>query len=95
MDWKATLSGGQKKKIEIVRTILRNPDITLLDEVFNGLDPDSVQTVQKMLKTYLPDSLFLIIDHNLEQNNYAGFYNFNLHLESQKLHLNELPVKSE
>ena len=90
-DWKSILSGGQKKKIEIIRTILRNPDIALLDEIFNGLDPASVRNVQRMLKTYLPNTLFLIVDHNLKQNNYDNFYDYNIHLEDKKLNFKKLP----
>lgn len=91
-DWGSILSGGQKRKLAILRTIFQEPDIAILDEVFNGLDSGSVKNVQRMLKTYLPHALMLIVDHNYELNNYeqeAGgyFYDGRLHLENKQLHL--------
>ena len=83
-DWRAILSGGQKKKIAIITAILKNPDIAILDEVFNGLDRDSVMTAQAMLKRELADTIFLIVDHNYEEHNY-GFYDARIHLEDKQV----------
>jgi len=83
-DWRAILSGGQKKKIAIVTAILKNPDIAILDEIFNGLDRDSVITAQNMLKRELPGTIFLIVDHNYEEHNH-GFYAERVHLEDRKV----------
>ena len=83
-DWRAILSGGQKKKIAIVTAILKNPDIAILNEVFNGLDRDSVIIAQKMLKRELPGTIFLIVDHNYKEHNH-GFYDARVHLEDKKV----------
>jgi ABC-type uncharacterized transport system fused permease/ATPase subunit len=89
-DWNTILSGGQKRKISILGAILKRPDIVILDEVFNGLDSTSVKNAQRMLKTYLPKTLMLIVDHNYELNNYEGFYDARLHLENKALRIVEL-----
>lgn len=77
-DWSTALSGGEKKKVLLITAMIKNPDILILDEVFNGLDPESIVTVQMMLKKYLPDSLILAVDHHAPKNNY-GFYDGELH----------------
>lgn len=69
-DWATILSGGQKRKVALIGTILKQPNIVILDEVFNGLDEASIRTAQRMLKQYLPDTLMLIVDHHYADNNY-------------------------
>lgn len=86
-DWNMILSGGQKRKIAIVGVILRSPDIVILDEVFNGLDVQSVKTAQSMLRAYLPETLMLIVDHNYELNNYNSFYEARVHLENKTINI--------
>jgi len=79
-NWETRLSGGQKKAVFIISAILQNPDILILDETFNGLDPYSVQQAQNMLKEYVaPDSVILSIDHHAKDNNY-DFYTACLNL---------------
>lgn len=68
------LSGGQKKKIGIVRAIITQPDVLLADEIFVGLDPKSIYLVQKLLSEYLPNTKIIVIDHYADNNNYDGFY---------------------
>jgi ABC-type uncharacterized transport system fused permease/ATPase subunit len=94
-EWATILSGGQKRKIAIIGAILKEPNIVILDEVFNGLDAASVKIAQRMLKQYLPETLMLIVDHNYELNNYkleghGHFYDGQLHLENQELELRRL-----
>lgn len=84
-DWYSVLSGGQKKKIMIISAVVFSPAILLLDEVFNGLDIDSVRIIQQIILEYLPNSLILAIDHNAEQNNNMGFYSDYLKLDGRKL----------
>ncbi len=74
-DWYNVLSGGQKQKVKIISAIIHEPNILILDEVFNGLDKDSVYLMQLVLKEKLSDSLFISIDHNILENNKTGFYN--------------------
>ncbi|MBI2603712.1 MAG: ATP-binding cassette domain-containing protein [Deltaproteobacteria bacterium] len=79
-NWESILSGGQKKKLVIIRTILKRPDIAILDEVFNGLDQHSIRVAQRMLKEYLPDTLFIFVDHHAHEHNFEGFFDYELHL---------------
>ncbi|EER21824.1 MULTISPECIES: ATP-binding cassette domain-containing protein [spotted fever group] len=57
-------SGGQKKKIGIIKAIISNPKILILDEVFANLDKTSIENVQQALKEFLPETLMLVVHHN-------------------------------
>jgi ABC-type uncharacterized transport system fused permease/ATPase subunit len=81
-DWYGLLSGGEKKKILIASAIIKNPDILLLDEVFAGLDSESIILIQQMLKKYLPHALILVVDHHAQDNNNDFFYDGELHFSS-------------
>ena len=83
-DWDTTLSGGEKKKIMLISSIIKNPDILILDEVFSGLDSNSIKISQNMLKEYLPDTLLLVVDHHAEHNNYNNFYDYGLYFTKEK-----------
>lgn len=80
-DWGHDLSGGQRKKIAIASMLFHSPSFVILDEVFTGLDPDSVKLVQEEIKKRLPSSVILVVDHHAEANNYDGFYDQKLHIE--------------
>ena len=84
-DWYTVLSGGQKKKIMLVSAIIKEPDILILDEIFSGLDSQSIFIAQKMLKKYLPNTLILIIDHHAQENNFDNFYDNGIHLDNQMI----------
>lgn len=47
----STYSKGMKQKIMIIGSIIHSPDILILDEPFNGLDPESVYKVKELLKS--------------------------------------------
>jgi lipopolysaccharide export system ATP-binding protein len=64
-----TLSGGERRKLEIARALITKPAIILLDEPFSGVDPIAVQDLQReilRLKQELGLS-FLLTDHNVRQ----------------------------
>ena len=58
------LSGGEKRKTEILRAILLDSKIILLDEPFAGVDPISVEEIIKILKNFKKDLGIFISDHN-------------------------------
>ena len=58
------LSGGEKRKTEILRAILLNSKFILLDEPFAGVDPISVEEIIKILKNFKKDLGIFISDHN-------------------------------
>jgi ABC-type multidrug transport system ATPase subunit len=91
-DWYTVLSGGEKKKITIVSAIIKKPDILILDEIFNGLDPKSIIVVQRMLKKYLPNTLILSVDHHAQDNNY-DFYDAELQFSNKSVDLRDITSK--
>jgi lipopolysaccharide export system ATP-binding protein len=44
-----TLSGGERRRLEIARSLTTNPDFILLDEPFTGVDPKSVREIQRLI----------------------------------------------
>ena len=58
------LSGGEKRKTEILRAILLDSKFILLDEPFAGVDPISVEEINKILKNFKKDLGIFISDHN-------------------------------
>ncbi len=63
-----SLSGGEKRRVEIARALAVRPRFILLDEPFAGVDPLSVVDIQKIIK-HLSDSGIgvLITDHNVRE----------------------------
>jgi lipopolysaccharide export system ATP-binding protein len=64
-----TLSGGERRKLEIARTLVTQPKLILLDEPFSGVDPVAVEDLQReivRLKKEFNKSV-LITDHNVAQ----------------------------
>ena len=57
-------SGGEKRKTEILRSILLDAKFILLDEPFAGVDPISVEEIIKMLKAFKENIGIFISDHN-------------------------------
>ncbi len=62
------LSGGQRRKVEIARTLAAEPKIILLDEPFAGIDPIAIEDIKKVLKKLLQKNIgILITDHNVRE----------------------------
>ena len=62
------LSGGEKRRVEIVRTLSTNPDFILLDEPFAGIDPIAVNDIQNIIKSLKEKGLGVVItDHNVRE----------------------------
>lgn len=63
-----SLSGGERRRVEIARSIIPDPDFLLLDEPFSGVDPIAVEEVQAMIKTLQKRGIgILITDHNVRE----------------------------
>ncbi|MCS1409109.1 MAG: Lipopolysaccharide export system ATP-binding protein LptB [Verrucomicrobia subdivision 3 bacterium] len=63
-----TLSGGEKRRLEITRALVTNPKLLLLDEPFSGIDPIAVYEVQKIIRRLKERNLgVLITDHNVRE----------------------------
>jgi lipopolysaccharide export system ATP-binding protein len=63
-----TLSGGEKRRLEITRSLVTNPKLLLLDEPFSGIDPIAVYEVQKIIRRLKERGLgILITDHNVRE----------------------------
>ncbi len=62
------LSGGQRRKVEIARTLICEPEIILLDEPFAGIDPIAVEEIKELLIEIAKKNIsILITDHNVRE----------------------------
>ena len=63
-----TLSGGEKRRLTIARSLVTNPSLLMLDEPFSGVDPLAVQDVQAIVRDLRKMGLgILITDHNVRE----------------------------
>lgn len=64
-----TLSGGERRKLEIARSLVTEPKLILLDEPFSGVDPIAVEDLQREVKRLREEfgKSVLITDHNVAQ----------------------------
>ena len=63
-----TLSGGERRRLEITRALVTNPSFLMLDEPFSGVDPLAVFDVQKIILKLRDRNMgILITDHNVRE----------------------------
>jgi lipopolysaccharide export system ATP-binding protein len=63
-----TLSGGEKRRLTIARSLVTNPSLLMLDEPFSGVDPIAVHDVQQIIQDLREQGLaILITDHNVRE----------------------------
>ena len=63
-----TLSGGERRRVEIARALVTNPNYILLDEPFAGIDPITVEDIQNIVAKLKEKGLgILITDHNVRE----------------------------
>lgn len=85
-----TLSGGQKKKLQILLMLIRDPKIMLLDEPFAGLDRKSVEIVEKILQTEFINRQhsLVVISHQIFQFN--QFFDYHIEFADKALTYKEV-----
>lgn len=80
-----SLSGGQKKKLQILLMLMRGQETLLFDEPFTGLDPASLKTVLHLIKASQKEKpqTLLIVSHQL--SGLDGFIDYHLTMNHQRL----------
>jgi lipopolysaccharide export system ATP-binding protein len=64
----ASLSGGERRRLEIARCLISEPEIILLDEPFTGIDPVTIQSIQGIIRELKERGIsILITDHQVRE----------------------------
>lgn len=79
-----SLSGGEKQRIALIRNLIYNPEILLLDEVTSGLDVKNAKKVEELVKEMNDNGTTVIwITHNLDQS--KSIFNRRIQIEEGKI----------
>ncbi|MDA8053410.1 MAG: LPS export ABC transporter ATP-binding protein [Deltaproteobacteria bacterium] len=63
-----SLSGGERRRVEVARSLISSPKFILLDEPFSGIDPIAIEDMQDILTNLKNESIgILITDHNVRE----------------------------
>lgn len=64
----SSLSGGERRRLEIARCLVSDPEIILLDEPFTGIDPVTIQSIQEIIRNLRDSGIsILITDHQVRE----------------------------
>ena len=75
-----SLSGGERRRVEIARALAMNPKFILLDEPFAGVDPLAVKDIQDIIALLKSKNIgILITDHNVRETLNTSDYSYILH----------------
>lgn len=66
------LSGGMKRRVAIIRAVIKESDIILLDEPFKGLDRVSREIAIEYIRKYCRDRIIILVSHDEEEANLMG-----------------------
>jgi lipopolysaccharide export system ATP-binding protein len=63
-----SLSGGERRRLEIARCLVSNPKIILLDEPFTGIDPVTIKSIQEIIRRLRSEGIaILVTDHQVRE----------------------------
>jgi lipopolysaccharide export system ATP-binding protein len=63
-----SLSGGERRRLELARSLVSNPKIILLDEPFTGIDPVTIASIQKIIRLLRSEGIaILVTDHQVRE----------------------------
>lgn len=65
-DYPGNLSGGEKQRVAIVRSLITNPNIILFDEPTSALDPEMINEVLNLMKSLAKTNTMIIVTHEIE-----------------------------
>lgn len=80
-----TLSGGEQAKVAIIRAILRDPKMLLLDEPTSSVDPEGTEAIYKNLTEIYKQKRgsLVVVTHDVDQA--RPYFDINIHIESGKV----------
>ena len=61
------LSGGEKKRVELARALVKNPDVIIADEITSSLDNKNAKMVLDILKSISEEKLVILVTHNIKE----------------------------
>ncbi len=86
-----TLSGGERRRVEIARALAGAPKFLLLDEPFAGIDPIAVSDIQNIIRTLKSRNIgILITDHNVRET--LGICDYAYLLKDGKIQVEGTPL---
>jgi lipopolysaccharide export system ATP-binding protein len=65
------ISGGEKRRLEIARSLISSPKIILLDEPFTGIDPVTINSIQKIIRRLREEGIAILITDHRERETLA------------------------
>ncbi len=65
------ISGGEKRRLEIARCLISEPKIILLDEPFTGIDPVTINSIQRIIRRLCDDGISILITDHRERETLA------------------------